>query len=304
MNTDILYSNWAKRNGIEIKFKRVDHRPDNSFPIGSAHWSFDVRHEGKRIFNGYFSKGPALNDVTSPGEIMEALANDLSYFYSEEEGANELIRLERVFRETVGQEAIDELIYGDLDEIDEGEGQIEKQEIRTRDGEDWEIGLKWTRAYKNQYGTVRAEVQATFHYIKGNSEPYFSITGASWLNGREDGFGAWGEGTLREHGFDFLVPYLRWHLWSPKGGGMHYVANGMFWFNRIGNPDPGDHVDPAQAFRRTVAWGAVDTDNGDTYPVDMEAYLIQRLPAVLEVFRQDMEVLFGEQYLLGNGERL
>lgn len=125
-----------------------------------------------------------------------------------------------------------------------------------------------------------------FHYIPGNSRPYFSITAdiaepATSQNRHEAE--ATGEGLpegrkfritgggcchddIRKY-FPELAPLIRWHLASDEGP-MHYEANGLHWMRchlsiyRIFPSRPAEPADPKgmEHFKGTIVFGALASD--------------------------------------------
>jgi hypothetical protein len=66
--------------------------------------------------------------------------------------------------------------------------------------------------------------------------------------------------------FPHLAPLVRWHLTAWPGEPMHYLANGLYWWEILtgesrwaGRRQPGD-PDPMAAFKSTIVYGAVAGD--------------------------------------------
>lgn len=96
--------------------------------------------------------------------------------------------------------------------------------------------------------------------------------------------------------FPQLRSFLRWHLCSTDGP-LHYVENAMYWAGHRGWCDEGHGNPPNRmSFEDTVVYGAVPEHDEDRDPFPMsasnlEAWLEVRLPALLAVFRKDVEAL-------------
>jgi len=134
-----------------------------------------------------------------------------------------------------------------------------------------------------------------------NQDPSFSVTGSidelrrtRWV---DYSGGAIHDDIARR--FPRLEPYLKWHLVAWPSGPMHYLANAQYWWEKMAGvskwpPQPGE-PDPAEAFASTVVLGALP---GDAMPPadpgawpQVEAWLKDRLPPLMEAFRADMEDL-------------
>lgn len=152
------------------------------------------------------------------------------------------------------------------------------------------------------------EAVAEIEHLKGNNEPYFSITVKDYESGI---FGCIHE--IIADKFPKLAPYIKWHLCGPSGP-IYYFENGLYHLKQ-------GHIDH---FKSTVVWGVVETDEkweqdlkwieleiGHASLVETEklqkrireeaihdefkAYLRERLPAVCQKFKEDMIFLFGDQ---------
>lgn len=81
--------------------------------------------------------------------------------------------------------------------------------------------------------TYRIIAQYGMSYIKGNSHPYFSITGSideQAKNGRwTDYMGGCIHDDIATH-FPELKPLIQFHLWDDTGLPMYYVANAIYWW--------------------------------------------------------------------------
>jgi hypothetical protein len=151
----------------------------------------------------------------------------------------------------------------------------------------------------------RYRVRAEYGMQKlGDQEPYFSLTGEqqryNGIRWREDSFGQMHD-ILVKH-FPELAKVAKWHLAFQESGPMHYVANGLYWWDIYVGTQLADRYQLANAgtssselglriFKDHVVFGAVD---GDTLPSistsrqDVEAWMKARLPALMDAFRHDM----------------
>lgn len=73
----------------------------------------------------------------------------------------------------------------------------------------------------------RVQARGGLHMIRGNGRPYFSLTMASWLHGREDAFGAAHRELVKL--WPELQPLAALHLSDIHGVPMHAEANGWYW---------------------------------------------------------------------------
>lgn len=99
--------------------------------------------------------------------------------------------------------------------------------------------------------------------------------------------------------FPELTTLIRWHLVSQSGIPMHYEANAQYWLDMFfgrGRHKPEAHGPcPAQAFKNTVVFGAVQ---GDTFPekgADVTEWLWSRFESLRDQFNTDLD-LFGVEY--------
>lgn len=134
-------------------------------------------------------------------------------------------------------------------------------------------------------GREKIRARYGFHYIKGNSRPYFSITAdivtreriAYENTHRIDGKIYWdcGGGCCHDdiaRAFPKLAPLIAWHLSDDTGSPSHYVENALYWLRKhLGvfrlfshsKPEgrrPGE-PEPLDAFKRTIVFGSVDGDD-------------------------------------------
>jgi len=132
-------------------------------------------------------------------------------------------------------------------------------------------------------GKFQAEYGMNF--LRGNREPYFSITGTGYApNGREVSGGQL-HGMVRRY-FPKLRPLIKWHLFSPSSGPMHYRPNAKYWA-REGHK---------AHFKSTVVWGALPSDKSADVgkimskdPAALDRWLKLRLPKLRAGFKRDMK---------------
>lgn len=162
-----------------------------------------------------------------------------------------------------------------------------------------------TGRFREGQGRHRHTVTAELHSLGGQA-PYFSVTMDTYRqagNGRwmEDSFGCQHDEVRRL--FPSLAPYLRWHLVYP----MHYTANAAYWAGLSPEWCKGGPNDPPnrEHFDSTTLWGALPGDGAYPFghPMDdstmdrpmLAVLLAARLPALLALFRADMDRLFGAE---------
>jgi len=92
----------------------------------------------------------------------------------------------------------------------------------------WEQYKKASAVWQDGSDQMSITVQYGFHYIFGNSEPYFSMTGDIYRRGRWDGGGACHD-TIAKHK-PKLAKLIPFHLYGadtmlPSA----YVENGLYW---------------------------------------------------------------------------
>lgn len=153
-----------------------------------------------------------------------------------------------------------------------------------------------------------------------NQDPHFSITaeieqssGSRW---HEDSGGCLHTEIVKH--FPKLAPLVKWHLFGVTTGPMHYVANGLYWFEiatgRKVNTQYGPK--PLGAFWSTIVYGGiasdavfkcggVEVDNGSWQNnksfisralltaisvEEMKTWLESRLPALVEAFQNEMKL--------------
>jgi len=161
----------------------------------------------------------------------------------------------------------------------------------------------------------RLEIRYGFECFSGQ-DPYFSITGAVF---GPNGYNVWGcvHDEIRKYAPD-LAPLIKWHLVSVVKGPMHYVANGLFWWERSlmkelvplykGDSCPiGDEA--FENFKKTVVYGATKHDSLFMYGLKsyskhtIEAWLKFRFNLLMEMFFNDMRKfeLMGLKEVYENG---
>jgi len=140
----------------------------------------------------------------------------------------------------------------------------------------------------------RASVRASygFEYLQGNRAPYFSITG-DIKDHPGQGENNWSGGCVHKEileAFPELASLVRWHLVDQTGDPMHYVANGKYWYDKIGTPKENSYdPDPEQAFKSTVVFGAVDGDSMESVKVKGVAqWCLDRAEDLKRVMLEDM----------------
>lgn len=162
---------------------------------------------------------------------------------------------------------------------------------------DWKRFKEGGRHYR-----IRAKYGMDYDFAERNKQdPHFSVTGEiDELRGgrwKEDSGGALHDDVARH--FPELEPYIKWHLVAWPSGPMHYLGNAKYWWEKMAGiskwpAQPGE-PDPAEAFASTVVLGALPDDlmpptHPEAWP-EVEAWLKDRLPTLMEAFRADMEAL-------------
>lgn len=160
-------------------------------------------------------------------------------------------------------------------------------------------------------------VKYGFHYLQGNSRPYFSVTLDIWEKKRNGQWYESGGGSAHDEVarvFPELAPLIKWHLVGDDGTPMHYVANALYWLEmEFGiskwNNDSG--AKPLEAFKRIVCFGALAEDIDESLsvllsPLGKDAkfnlavrvnkWCASRLPALAAKMKEDMAT-FGIEYI-------
>jgi hypothetical protein len=167
-----------------------------------------------------------------------------------------------------------------------------------------------TAVYTDRGTTYRITVRYGMHHIRGNRQPYFSITadidrkamGDRWV---EDSGGCLHEDIARR--FPRLAPLIRWHLCDQDGTPMHYVANGVYHAKlHRGGSDPygtGAHGHPPyvnanpkarEHFASTIVWGSLPGETDAALDEllaqrDPTEALRARLPELQAAFNRTMD---------------
>ncbi len=88
--------------------------------------------------------------------------------------------------------------------------------------------------WSGSYGKYQGTVSYGMHYIYGNSQPYFSITGDIYRlpkgskNWQENSGGCLHD--LIRKKAKHLAPLISFHLCGQDGLPMHYLENGYYWY--------------------------------------------------------------------------
>ncbi len=139
--------------------------------------------------------------------------------------------------------------------------------------------------------------------------PYFSITAETE---RKNERGRWVEDSggcmhdeVAKH-FPELESLIKWHLMAEPGLPTHYVANAIYWAEFVAGvseyPRNSYDPDPLEAFKSTVVFGAVASDQLPEFEVEGEEiearrtlkdsitrWCEARLPALQAAFNRAME---------------
>lgn len=171
---------------------------------------------------------------------------------------------------------------------------------------------QWTTVWhegKNRNNKVIYTVTASIHQL-GEQSPYFAVTydESDNYSRRRGDIRACGAGgydmvrTIKRQRDTLLLARCEhfWHLFSVTTGGMHYVANGLFWRDiTLGVKPCGQFDTPETArdhFYDTIKYGALEMDSR-YQPLDMpretlKKWLEARRGALMVAFRRDMVALF------------
>ena len=155
--------------------------------------------------------------------------------------------------------------------------------------------MKTTNWKTYRDGNTRYRIRAEYGLRKlGDQDPYFSMTGETQRQaGPARGGGRWVQdsfGTMPEliqKHFPTLRPLQKWHLTSITTGPTHYLANGLYWWDRAQWSEPG----ALSNFKKTIVLGALPNDRFPTKnatDAEVRAWLKQRLPDLMEAFYEDM----------------
>lgn len=85
----------------------------------------------------------------------------------------------------------------------------------------------WTEIHGGRKVNYRMATDYGLRYIKGNSQPYFSVTCTGWESGRESFAGSCHDIILEQH--PELVDIIALHCSAMDGSPMHAEANGWYW---------------------------------------------------------------------------
>lgn len=150
------------------------------------------------------------------------------------------------------------------------------------------------------------------HYIQGNHQPYFSITGETFR--RKNGRGRWTDdsgGCLHEliaRKKPKLKELIQFHLIAQDGLPMHYVENAWYWYQGARGwtkTHLGQYQEWNQQEERATNWNAfcrlVLLEEGEKLPrvkvkQDLVKWLESRLPRLKERFDATM-TKFGVKYI-------
>jgi hypothetical protein len=158
------------------------------------------------------------------------------------------------------------------------------------------------------------EIKADFHIEKlGSQNPYFSVTGESYYGG----------GCSRreiQEVFPKYARYIKWHLMTFESP-MHYIANSLYWAGLLGwITGKSDSPPNIEHLKSICIYGALESDYkfnlekvlfnkkgirvSSLNPIDrmvvlyktklLKDFLNNRLPALMQVFRKDMQELFPD----------
>lgn len=71
-------SHLLENMGVVTTCTPVDERPDaTDFVAGSRHWYCSITRGGERLFNVYYSQGPAYSHTPDAGDVMGSLFKDM-----------------------------------------------------------------------------------------------------------------------------------------------------------------------------------------------------------------------------------
>lgn len=131
---------------------------------------------------------------------------------------------------------------------------------------------------------------------------YFSITAKI-----EEKRGGWREHScgmlheeIRAH-FPELAPLIKWHLFAPAQGPMHYTANGLYWWEHA-MAIPAQELLAREHFKGTIVFGAIEGHPAlasdevvlrgyiakPGTPSEIKTWLDARLPILLEICQREL----------------
>lgn len=165
-------------------------------------------------------------------------------------------------------------------------------------------GRAQTKEYKGSFSsdgkTFYVKANVSFDDRLGNGHNTFSITGEVREKGTRKPYlyGCCHEEIAKA--IPELRPYIKWHLCNSDGP-LYYIQNGLYLLE---NED-------TEGFARTIVWGAMEgenqyslallaaihrsdlqrqTETGEK-PWRVRSFLMDRLPALMSIFRKDVESL-------------
>jgi hypothetical protein len=112
-------------------------------------------------------------------------------------------------------------------------------------------------------GTVR--VHAGLSYYASNADTTVSVT-VDILNHNGTDIGGGADHETAVLVWPEIAPVVAFHLWGPRTGPMHYVANAVYWWELALGYSRwalGGGQDPAAIFASHCHWGSVPGDNAD-----------------------------------------
>ncbi len=97
---------------------------------------------------------------------------------------------------------------------------------------------------------------------RNNQAPYYSLTGSTWRNYREDCGGMLHDIIAdRCRNWPELIQTMRWHLADNQGIPMHYIADSVYWWElATGKREPRPQDKPVDFFSQKIVLGAVAGD--------------------------------------------
>src|SRR5262252_1980386 len=145
-----------------------------------------------------------------------------------------------------------------------------------------------TRETKAPGHTYQVTVEYGMEYLEGNRQPYFVIPGHDLVGGG---------GCMRDEialTFPELADLIPWHLTDQDGTPMHYLANGMYWYD---HPDGDDYrkTEPFAYFKSTIVFGALEDDEemwtrtASLGRAAVETWIAGRLGRLRDAFRAVMK---------------
>lgn len=152
----------------------------------------------------------------------------------------------------------------------------------------------------NQEHKVVVSIHYNDKYENGHNT--FSITGAIVVKKQNGCWEDYSCGCIHdeiEKHFPELKKYIKWHLMSSDGP-MHYVNNTLYlagdrdcWGNRRGDePILGEGKEREfDSARKVAVWPEATDEQLSLPPEELRILLLNRLPALVEEFKKDVEEL-------------